>query len=153
MRAWLGYRRMRLLLDLQISRDLAQDSALSDADYDVLSNLSETDGHRLRLSELSVHMRWSRSRLSHHLSRMQQRGLVAREEFPPDGRGALVRLTDAGWRTIRAAAPHHVESVRRHFIDRLTDEQIRVLGDIAEAVLPHLDGVPAPPAPVRDRPA
>jgi DNA-binding MarR family transcriptional regulator len=143
MRAWLGYRRMRLLLDLQVSRDLADGSGLSDADYDVLSNLSETEGHQLRLSELSAHMRWSKSRLSHHLTRMQQRGLVTREECPSDGRGAVILLTDDGWRAIRAAAPAHVESVRRHFIDRLTDEQIRVLGDIAEAVVGHLDDVPA----------
>lgn len=143
MRAWLGYRRMRLLLDLQVSRDLAEDSGLSDADYDVLSNLSETEGHRLRLSELSAHMRWSKSRLSHHLTRMQQRGLVTREEHPSDGRGAVIVLTGDGWRAIRSAAPKHVESVRRHFIDRLTDEQIRVLGDIADAVVGHLDNVPA----------
>ncbi|GAA5191735.1 MarR family transcriptional regulator [Rugosimonospora acidiphila] len=146
MRAWLGYRRMRLLLDLQVSRDLAESSGLSDADYDVLSNLSDTDGHRLRLTELSAHMRWSRSRLSHHLTRMQQRGLITREECPSDGRGAVILLTDAGWEAIRAAAGHHVESVRRHFIDRLTDEQIRVLGDIADAVVPHLDDVPSRPA-------
>lgn len=143
MRAWLGYRRMRLLLDLQVSRDLAEDSGLSDADYDVLSNLSETEGHRLRLSELSAHMRWSKSRLSHHLTRMQQRGLVTREEHPSDGRGAVIVLTGDGWRAIRSAAPKHVESVRRHFIDRLTDEQIRVLGDIADAVVGHLDDAPA----------
>jgi DNA-binding MarR family transcriptional regulator len=143
MRAWLGYRRMRLLLDLQVSRDLAEDSGLSDADYDVLSNLSETDGHRLRLSELSTHMRWSKSRLSHHLTRMQQRGLVRREEHPSDGRGAVIVLTGDGWQAIRSAAPKHVESVRRHFIDRLTDEQIRVLGDIADAVVGHLDNAPA----------
>jgi DNA-binding MarR family transcriptional regulator len=141
MRAWLGYRRMRLLLDLQVSRDLAEDSGLSD--YDVLSNLSETDGHRLRLSELSAHMRWSKSRLSHHLTRMQQRGLVRRQEHPSDGRGAVIVLTGEGWRAIRSAAPKHVESVRRHFIDRLTDEQIRVLGDIADAVVGHLDNAPA----------
>jgi DNA-binding MarR family transcriptional regulator len=149
MRAWLGYRRMRLLLDLQVSRDLAESSGLSDADYDVLSNLSGTDGHRLRLGELSAYMRWSKSRLSHHLTRMQQRGLVTREDHPSDGRGAVIRLTEAGWQAIRAAAPPHVDSVRRHFIDRLTEEQIRVLGDIAETITGHLDGVPAtvpPPA-------
>jgi DNA-binding MarR family transcriptional regulator len=146
MRAWLGYRRMRLLLDLQVSRDLAENSRLSEADYDVLSNLSGTDGHRQRLSELSAHMRWSKSRLSHHLTRMQQRGLVTREDHPSDGRGAVIMLTDAGWQAIRDAAPRHVESVRRHFIDRLTDEQIRVLGDIADAVVEHLDDVPTRPA-------
>jgi DNA-binding MarR family transcriptional regulator len=142
MRAWLGYRRLRLLLDLQVARDLADDSGLSEADYDVLSSLSGTEARRERLSELAAHMHWSKSRLSHHLTRMQQRGLVTREDHPSDGRGAVILLTDAGWQAIRDAAPHHVESVRRHFIDRLTDEQIRVLGDIAEAVVEHLDDIP-----------
>ena len=137
MRAWLGYRRMRLLLDLQISRDLADDSGLSEADYDVLSNLSETDDQRMRLTELSTHMLWSKSRLSHHITRMQQRGLVDREECPSDERGAVLVLTKAGRRAIQAAAPPHVESVRRHFIDLLSDEQIKVLGDVTDTIVKH----------------
>jgi DNA-binding MarR family transcriptional regulator len=137
-RAWLGYRRMRALLDLQITRDLARDSGLSDADYDVLSNLSEADGHRLRLGDLAAHMLWSKSRLSHHISRMEQRGLVVREECASDGRGAVLGLTEAGWAAIRAAAPLHVESVRRHFIDRLSADQIRVLGDLTQTVVDQL---------------
>jgi DNA-binding MarR family transcriptional regulator len=138
-RAWRGYRRMRALLDLQFTRDLAADSGLSDADYDVLSNLSETEGHRLRLNQLAEHMLWSKSRLSHQLTRMQERGLIRREEFPADGRGAVIVLTEAGWKTIEAAAPPHVESVRRHFIDLLSKEQIATLGDIAEVVVRHLN--------------
>jgi DNA-binding MarR family transcriptional regulator len=129
---------MRALLDLQITRDLARDSGLSDADYDVLSGLSESDGHRLRLSDLAAHMLWSKSRLSHHVTRMEQRGLVARRECPADGRGAILTLTEAGWDATRSAAPAHVDSVRRNFIDQLTGEQIRVLGDITENVLAHL---------------
>lgn len=137
-RAWRGYRRMRALLDLRNARDLARDSGLSDADYDVLSNLSESEGHRLRLHQLATHMLWSRSRLSHHITRMERRHLVSREEDPSDGRGAVVVLTATGWDTIRAAAPLHVESVRRHFIDLLTREQLEVLGDVAEIVVRHL---------------
>lgn len=137
-RAWLGYRRMHALLDLQVARDLAKDSGLSDADYDVLSNLSESDQHMLRLTDLAAHMLWSKSRLSHHVTRMQQRGLVARQNCPADGRGAVLTLTRAGRQVIEAAAPPHVESVRRHFIDLLSPEQIVALGDIAETVTAHL---------------
>ena len=128
---------MRLLLDLQISRDLAEDSGLSEADYDVLSNLSETDDQRMRLTELSAHMLWSKSRLSHHVTRMQQRGLVDREECPSDDRGAVLVLTKVGREAIQAAAPLHVESVRRHFIDLLSEDQIKVLGDLADTVVNH----------------
>lgn len=141
-RAWRGYRRMRALLDLRITRDLMQDSGLSDADYDVLSNLSEITPHRMRLSELAATMLWSTSRLSHHITRMQQRGLVTREEAPGDARGSVVVLTDAGLRAIEEAAPHHVESVRRNLIDLLTDEEIAALDALTHRVVAHLSTQP-----------
>ncbi|GAA1596177.1 MarR family transcriptional regulator [Actinomadura kijaniata] len=137
-RAWLGYRRMRLLLDAQVSRDLAADSGLSMPDYDVLSALSEAPDHRWRLTRLADRMLWSKSRLSRHVARMEQRGLVRREECPDDGRGAAIALTGEGLRAIREAAPDHVGSVRRHFIDLLTPEQVAALAGIAGVVLDHL---------------
>ncbi|MDP9846116.1 MarR family winged helix-turn-helix transcriptional regulator [Streptosporangium lutulentum] len=137
-RAWLGYRRMRLLLDAQIARDLTRDSGLSDADYDVLSALSSREDRRWRLNELAARMLWSKSRLSRHISRMEERGLVTREECVTDARGSVIVLTEGGLRAIEAAAPDHVESVRRHLIDLLTREQIEVLGDISDTVLTKL---------------
>src|SRR3990170_5172321 len=122
-RAWLGYRRMRLLLDAQINRDMAVDSGLSEADYDVLSNLSPREGRRWRMNELGARVLWSKSRLSHQISRMEERGLVRREDVEHDGRGAFIVLTKKGVRAIEAAAPLHVESVRRHFIDLLTEAE------------------------------
>jgi len=132
---------MRALLDLQLTRDLARDSGLSEADYDVLSNVSEAAGHSMRLGDLAAHMLWSKSRLSHHVARMERRGLVARQDDPSDGRGAVLTLTEAGWQAIRDAAPGHVESVRRHFLDLLTAEQVQTLADISETVLAHLRGL------------
>ncbi len=137
--AWRGYRRMRLLLDLQIARDLAKDSGLSEADYDVLSTLSETDGRRMRLSDLAAHMLWSKSRLSHHTGRMQQRGLVVREDCADDGRGSWVVLTDEGMDVIRAAAPAHLESVRRHMIDLLTDDERAALASLSNRIANRLN--------------
>ncbi|MGH2699249.1 MAG: MarR family winged helix-turn-helix transcriptional regulator [Actinomycetota bacterium] len=147
-RAWRGYRRMRALLDLRLARDLARDSGFSEADYDVLSDLSEAEGRRMRLSELATLMLWSKSRLSHHVTRMQQRGLVRREECESDARGAVVVLTEAGWEAIETAAPPHVDSVRRHFVDLLSEEQIEVLGDISQTVVRHLKEVDRSPSPV-----
>jgi DNA-binding MarR family transcriptional regulator len=137
-RAWRGYMRMRTLLHARIVRDLARQAGLSGPDYDVLSNLSEAEGRRCRVGELAAHMAWSKSRLSHHLTRMAQRGLVTREDCTADGRGAFVVLTDAGLRAIQAAAPGHVESVRRHLIDLLSREQLAALAEIAETVVEHL---------------
>ncbi|MET7803848.1 MarR family winged helix-turn-helix transcriptional regulator [Micromonospora chersina] len=144
-RAWRGYRRMRRLLDLELARELMQDAGLSEPDYDVLSDLSETPDQRLRLSELADRMLWSRSRLSHHLARMQQRGLVTREEHPSDGRGSIVVLTPAGRAAIEAAAPGHVAAVRRHLIDLLTPEEIDALGALTQRVVDRLSGRPTPP--------
>ncbi|MBQ1045402.1 MULTISPECIES: MarR family winged helix-turn-helix transcriptional regulator [unclassified Micromonospora] len=141
-RAWRGYRRMRRLLDLELARELMQDAGLSEPDYDVLSDLSETPGQRLRLSELADRMLWSRSRLSHHISRMQQRGLVTREECATDGRGSVVVLTPAGRQAVEAAAPGHVAAVRRHLIDRLTPAEVSALGTLSERVIDHLTGRP-----------
>jgi DNA-binding MarR family transcriptional regulator len=138
MRAWLGYRRMRLLLDLRLSRDLMNDSGLSEPDYDVLSNLSDAEDQRMRLSDLAAHMRWSKSRLSHHVTRMQERGLVCREECADDGRGSMLALTPEGLRAIVAAAPGHVASVRRHLIDVLTAEEIDTLAALSHRVAERL---------------
>lgn len=139
-RAWMGYRRMRTLLDLQLARDLNRDSGLSEPDYDVLSTLTESADARWRAGDLAERLSWSTSRLTHHVNRMQARGLVAREPCQDDGRGAVVFLTDAGWAALREAAPPHVRSVREHFIDLLTDEQIDALAAISTTVIAHLAG-------------
>jgi DNA-binding MarR family transcriptional regulator len=136
----MGYRRMRTLLDLQLARDLNRDSGLSEPDYDVLSTLSESADGRWRAGDLAQRLSWSTSRLTHHVNRMQARGLVDREPCQEDGRGAMIFLTDAGWATLRAAAPPHVRSVREHFIDLLTDEQVDALAAISATVMAHLGG-------------
>lgn len=137
-RAWRSYNRMRGLLALQIERDLARESGLSGADYSVLVVLSEAPGHRVRQHDLAARVLWSNSRLSHHLGRMERRGLVRRETHADNARAIDAVLTPAGLKAIEAAAPAHVESVRRHLIDLLTPEQVRVLGDVADTVVDHL---------------
>lgn len=137
-RAWRGYMRMRTLLHARIVRDLAREAGLSGPDYDVLSNVSEAEGRRSRLGDLAARMAWSKSRLSHHITRMEQRGLVTREDCTSDGRGAFVVLTDAGLRAIQAAAPGHVASVRRNFIDLLSREQLDSLAEITQTVVRRL---------------
>lgn len=131
---------MQGLLNAQIVRDLAGDG-LSEADYDVLSNLSEAKNHRQRVTELASRMLWSPSRLSHHLSRMEQRGFVTRESDEKDGRCSVIALTDAGFTAIKAAAPNHVASVRASLIDVLTEDEIKALTAISEKVVDHLNGM------------
>ena len=128
---------MTLLLDAAVARELARESGLSMPDYLVLSTLSESEGHRRRLTELATRMQWSPSRLSHHVTRMEQRGLVTRAECSEDLRAAYVVLTDVGWDTLRAAAPGHVESVRSHLIDLLDADDLAALTRIGEKVARH----------------
>lgn len=137
-RAWRAYRRMQTVLPAELARDLARDSALSDPDYDVLSTLSEQPGHRWQLRDLAAKMLWSRSRLSHHIARMQERGLVVREDDPRDRRGCMIALTPQGMRTLEEAAPDHVASVRKHFVGLLTDGELETLTHVAERVVDRL---------------
>lgn len=139
-RAWRAYRRMQSLLPTTLTRDLGRDSGLSDPDYEVLSTLSEKPSHRWQLRELADKMLWSRSRLSHHIARMEQRGLVAREDDADDRRGCILVLTRQGFATLEKAAPLHLVSVRKHFIDQLTDADLTALTEISERVVGHLDG-------------
>lgn len=131
---------MRTLLDLQIARDLSRDSGLSETDYDVLSTLSENPGSSWRARDLAAQLLWSTSRLAHHVGRMEQRGLVARQPCPGDARGALISLTQQGRAVLRKAAAPHVGSVRRNLIDLLTPEEVAALDTIAGKVIAHLAG-------------
>lgn len=137
-RAWRGYLRMNTVLLAELNRDLQRDSGLSGADYDVLVILSEDESQRLRLRDLGAQLLWEKSRLSHHITRMQNRGLVRREECASDARGAFVVMTPQGRRAVEEAAPLHVARVRRHFFDQLSSMQVRTLAEAAESVLEGL---------------
>lgn len=152
-RAWRGYRRMRTLLDLQLARDLVGEAGLSEADYDVLSTLSEVPGGRWRASALAARLLWSSSRLAHHVGRMERRGLVARVAVDSDGRGAEVVLTAHGRQVLEEAAPGHLESVRRHLVDLLTPAEIDTLAVIAAKVVRNLEAGSPAEAPPTDPPA
>jgi DNA-binding MarR family transcriptional regulator len=117
---------------------LVRDAGLSGADYKVLVPLSETPGGVLRARELATEIGWDRSRLSHHISRMEKRGLVTREECEADARGLMVRLTKAGRKAIQGAAPNHAESVQRYFFDLLSDAELKTLTAVFDRVLENL---------------
>jgi DNA-binding MarR family transcriptional regulator len=138
-RAWRGLLRMTSRLDARLGRELLATSGLSLADYDVLVLLTDLAEGRLRVFELARELAWEQSRLSHHLARMQGRGLVVREDCATDRRGAYVVLTDQGRAAITAAAPAHVATVRSLVFDALTPEQVALLDVTAQRVLARLD--------------
>lgn len=134
-RAWRNYIEATDLMLDALDRQLQQDSGMPLGYYEILVRLSEADERTLRMSELADASRSSRSRLSHAVSRLEERGWIERRDCPTDRRGQLAVLTDLGLRALAEAAPGHVTAVRHHLIDRLTPAQIRQLGDIAAAVL------------------
>lgn len=137
-RLWRGWLAASMLLPDRINRDLQEQHGLTGTDYQILVELSENPERRVRMSKLAESTLLSRSRLSHQIDRMTKAGLVTREVCEQDGRGTFAALTDHGWDTIVAAAPDHVESVRRRLVDRLTPEQFEALG---EACIIIADGI------------
>lgn len=125
-RAWRTHLDVSRLLMHQLERDL-QPHGLTMNDYEILVNLSESAEHRMRMSDLAAATLQSKSRLSHQITRMERAGLVRRENCDSDRRGLFAVLTDQGWETMRRVAPHHVESVRRHFIDQLAPGDLAAL--------------------------
>lgn len=153
MRAWRAYARMQTQLSARLHRSLQRTTGLSLSDYEVLVHLSEAPDGRLRSFQLSAALQWEKSRLSHHLSRMQARGLVSRQECTSDGRGAFVVITPAGRAAIESAAPTHVADVREALIDVLTPAQLDALAEIAETVLERLVDDGSATEPPASRPA
>ena len=112
-RVWRLWLEVSTTLPAVLNRQLSRDSQLSVQDFEVLVRLSETDGGDMRVVALAEHMGWERSRLSHHLTRMEKRGLIERRVCCSDGRGAIIHLTDQGTAALQQAAPGHAALVRR----------------------------------------
>jgi DNA-binding MarR family transcriptional regulator len=138
-RAWRAWLDAHAHLSARLNRELQTSSGLSLSDYDVLVHLTDVPEDRLRSFELAEGLQWEKSRVSRQVARMAERGLVAKEAAPEDGRGAYVTLTPAGRRAIEEAAPAHVELVRRMLFDGLTAAQVRTLENIASSVVRRVD--------------
>lgn len=142
-RTWRNTLRMHAQLTAALAQALKTDSELSIADYEVLAILSEAPDGVLRARDLRCELQWEKSRLAHHVRRMEQRDLVRRETCIEDRRAPLIGVTDRGRAAIRAAAPGHVARVRELFFDALTPDQVEALLDVTEAVLTRVSDHPA----------
>ncbi|HEY6793756.1 MAG TPA: MarR family transcriptional regulator [Kineosporiaceae bacterium] len=141
-RAWRTFLAATQLLYSQLDRELQRDCGIPHTYYEILVRLSEAPERVLRMSELAQAAESSRSRLSHAVARLEEAGWVRRESCPTDRRGSLARLTEQGFAALQAAAPSHVESVRRHLLDRLSPQQVQQLHEISEAILTGLRAGP-----------
>jgi DNA-binding MarR family transcriptional regulator len=135
--AWRATVQLSQLLLRQLDRDLTA-HGLNSRDYEILVELSEVPDHRLRMTDLADATSQSRSRLSHQITRMEKRGLVRRDECEGDKRGTFAVLTKAGFEIIERVAPYHVEQVRRHYIDRLTPQQLEEVRSIFQPIVGYL---------------
>jgi DNA-binding MarR family transcriptional regulator len=123
-----------------IEGQLLRDSGLPHGYYEILVHLSEAPGRALRMSQLAAASTYSKSRLSHAVSRLEERGLVVRLDCPTDRRGQIAQLTEQGFAVLDEAAHGHVDQVRRSLIDVLTPEQVAQLGEISAAMVAAATG-------------
>ncbi|GAA4695404.1 DNA-binding transcriptional regulator, MarR family [Promicromonospora umidemergens] len=139
MAAWVRFVAVLELLPGVLDSQLRRDSGMTHFEYFVMAVLSETPGGTLRMAELAAATNSTLSRLSHVVQRLEGRGFVERVPCPENGRVTNARLTADGRAKMRAAAPGHVASVRRHVVDVLTPEQTEQLAAISEAILQSID--------------
>ncbi len=135
---WRAYVETSEEIGQAMAAGLQATSGISPGDYAVLLALSEADERRLRSSALAEGIGWERSRLSHHLGRMESRGLICRKKSDHDSRGAVVELTDEGARIFRASSAPHLRLIRQLFVEALAPEDLEELGRITGKLRNHL---------------
>jgi DNA-binding MarR family transcriptional regulator len=138
-RVWRRWVRLNARLSATLHKELHDDAGLSMPDYEVLVHLTDTPEGRVRVTDLARLLQWERSRVSHHVTRMESRRLVQRVECAEDGRGAFVMITPQGHAAIEQAAPGHVNTVRRLVFDALNPQEIHALATIIDKLLAQLD--------------
>ena len=133
-RVWRFYVQASTLLEDHLDRQLQRDAGMPHIYYGLLVQLAESPDRRLRMTELAMYAKITRSRLSHAVARLEKSGWVRREDCPSDKRGQFAVLTDEGHGVLSRIAPGHVTAVRQALFDRLTPEQQKSLGEIMEIV-------------------
>ncbi|MFI7410785.1 MarR family winged helix-turn-helix transcriptional regulator [Streptomyces sp. NPDC049627] len=133
-RVWRSYIDATTLLEDYLDRQLQRDAGMPHVYYGLLVKLAESPHRRLRMTELAMYAKITRSRLSHAVARLEKNGWVRREDCPDDKRGQFAVLTDQGLQVLKQTAPGHVEAVRQALFDRLSPEQQRALGEIMQIV-------------------
>ena len=141
-RVWRRWLTLNARLSGTLQRELQNDAGLSMSDYEVLVHLTDSPEGRVRVTDLARLLQWERSRVSHHVTRMERRRLVQRVECADDGRGAFIVITPQGRAAIEQAAPGHVNTVRRLVFDALSPEEVNAFATIIEKALTQLDNEP-----------
>ncbi|MER5444549.1 MarR family transcriptional regulator [Streptomyces sp. NPDC002766] len=133
-RVWRAYVHATTLLEDHLDRQLQREAGMPHVYYGLLVGLAEAPKGRLRMTELAMKAKITRSRLSHAIARLEKNGWVRREDCPSDKRGQFAVLTEQGQEVLRRTAPGHVTAVRQAVFDRLTPEQQKSLGEIMQII-------------------
>lgn len=137
--AWRRLAAVVLKLPSELESQLQRDAGMSHFEYWVLALLSEAPDRALRLSQLAAQANASLSRLSHVVTRLEKRGWVERRPCPDDARSTLAVLADDGWEQLVAAAPGHVEAVRRFVFDGLTRDDVADLARLCQSIVDQIE--------------
>ena len=138
LRIWRNYLETAEALQSRLAARFLSETALSAGDYQVLLALSEAERNTLRSSELAELVGWERSRLSHHLGRMEKRGLISRNTCTDEARGIDVRATDHGLETFRAASVPHLKAVHELFLEAFTPDELVDVDRVSHALRRNL---------------
>jgi DNA-binding MarR family transcriptional regulator len=152
-RAWRLFLTATQILFSAVDGQLQRESCIPHGYYEILVRLSEAEDRSLRMSQLAEASTSSKSRLSHAVARLEERGWVERLDCPTDRRGQVARLTDAGYAALEAAAPGHADQVRRSLFDRLSDDQVEQLAAISAAIAAGEQPAPCDRGELDDAPA
>ena len=136
-KAWRSYLLMHRTLETHLERHLHREFGLSKSDFEILVNLSESQTGRMRAFELGKMTQWEKSRMSHHLSRMEKRGLIRKEAC--DARYPEIVITDEGLAAIKACAPAHAARVRQFFVDVLGTDRMIALGEASDEIVETIE--------------
>ncbi|MDX2693586.1 MarR family transcriptional regulator [Streptomyces ipomoeae] len=138
MRAWINFIDCSTLLSDYLDQQLRRDAGMTHADYELLARLSSVPDRTLGMSALAEQLKFTRSRLTRAVIRLEDSGYVRRRDDPADRRGQLAELTDRGMELLTGAAPGHAAAVRRAVFDTLSPEQVEQLATITAAVVTSL---------------
>jgi DNA-binding MarR family transcriptional regulator len=133
--AWSGFLLSHARIVRALDAELEREHGLPITSYDVLIQLSLAPDRRLRMFELADAIVLSRSGLTRLVERLERAGLVERERSEVDLRHMYARLTDRGFEVLADATPTHVAGIKARFLERLSDEQTKQLGEIWGALL------------------
>ena len=140
--AWSNFQRMRVRLIGAINRDLTRETGLSEADFAILNELVHANNETVRAMALRGGLDWEKSRLSHQIRRMEERGLLLRKPCIEDNRGSVISLTEEGRENAVAAMACYAEIVRRHLFAYLSPAQLAALDEISTTLLAPLESGP-----------